>query len=56
MKTTVEVGDGEGFMQQVDVADRHGHTSLMVAAREGNVAEVEVLLSRGASLSARSDK
>jgi uncharacterized protein len=56
MKTIVEVGDGEGFIQQVDVADKYGHTALMVAARDGKVTEVDDLLNRGASLTARSDK
>jgi ankyrin repeat protein len=42
--------------ENIATPDRFGHTPLMLAAREGNLSEVQSLLQRNADLSAVSNK
>ena len=46
----------ESNMENVNAKDRHGHTPLINAAKEGQKDFVQDLLHRGADLSASSDK
>ena len=47
---------GEGCMQNVNVRDRHGHTPLINAAKDGDLEAVRDLLHRGAEVDAQSEK
>ena len=60
MSSVVSTGSmhrkGELGMQNVNAVDRHGHTPLMEAAKEGDVEGVKDLLRRGADTEVKSDK
>jgi ankyrin repeat protein len=60
MKTVIDVRvadrKGEGIMQNVNTQDRHGHTPLIDAAKQGDVEQVKDLMRRGADVGARSEK
>ncbi len=47
---------GELGMQNVNAVDRHGHTTLMEAAKEGDADGVKDLLRRGAETEVKSEK